>query len=343
MASEERRFDAGGPTLAETGETELLRRLRTLVPPPSSAALVIGTGDDAAVWRPPSGSDLALSQDAVVEGRDFRREWTSPRQLGRRALAVALSDLAGMGATPAWCLVTCCAPGSTQLEDVLEIQRGVGERAGATGCALAGGDVSAIDGPLVLDVSVGGLLPAGRSLQRDQGRAGDALLVTGVLGRAAAGLRLLRAGEAAAGAAGARWLDAQLDPVTRIAEGRRILDAGGRCGADLSDGLLADVERLAGASGLGAELWLDAIPVDGELRDTFGAGWIELALGGGEDFELLVAMAPAVAAALRAGWPADLAPLRQVGALRNGKGVRLLDAEGGAALTPPPVSSRHFA
>ena len=128
----------------------------------SSPGLAIGSGDDAAVWSPEPGRDLAISQDALVEGVDFRRSWISPRRLGARALAVALSDLAGMGARPLWCAATLCAPASTNFEDVLEIQRGLCAAAAAAGCAVVGGDVSAIDGPLVIDVSVGGMLAARR-------------------------------------------------------------------------------------------------------------------------------------------------------------------------------------
>ena len=174
----ERAFDAGGPTLADVGESALLRALGEIARTTSSG-LVIGSGDDAAVWSPEPGHDLALSQDALVEGVDFRRSWISPRRLGARALAVALSDLAAMGATPVWCTATFCAPSTTSFEDVIEIQRGLCAAAAAAGCALAGGDVSAIDGPIVLDLTVGGTLPAGKALRRDRGTPGDLILVTG--------------------------------------------------------------------------------------------------------------------------------------------------------------------
>src|SRR4029077_10486319 len=129
--------------LADTGEQALLHALGEIARA-APRALVIGSGDDAAVWSPEPGRDLAISQDALVEEVDFRRSWITPRRLGARALAVALSDLAGMGASPVWCAATFCAPASTCLEDVLEIQRGLCAAAEAVGCAVAGGDVSAI-------------------------------------------------------------------------------------------------------------------------------------------------------------------------------------------------------
>src|SRR5665213_2273848 len=236
-------------------------------------------GDDAAVWRPPPGHDLAVSIDAVVEDVDFRRDWISPRQLGRKAFTVAASDLAGMGAQVVNCVATLCARGSEQFEDVIEIQRGLCEAAASCGCALIGGDVSAIDGPLVIDVCVTGSLPAGRALRRSAGREGDVLMVSGVLGRAAAGLRLLRESRAPADLVETRWIEAQLQPPSRLAEGRRLLDAGVLCGGDISDGLLLDAARTARACGCAAELWADSLPVDAPLRDRFGREWLELAGG----------------------------------------------------------------
>ncbi|HKR99840.1 MAG TPA: AIR synthase related protein, partial [Candidatus Dormibacteraeota bacterium] len=177
--AERRRFGGGGPTLAQTGETALLRLLSEMARAIPAPGLAQGAGDDAAVWEPAAGRDVVLSQDALVEGKDFERDWITPWQLGRRALSVALSDLAGMGARPAWCTATLCAPRDTQLEDVAELQAGLCEAAIEVGCAVAGGDVSDIDGPLVVDVSVGGTVPHGGWLRRDAGEAGQALVVTG--------------------------------------------------------------------------------------------------------------------------------------------------------------------
>ena len=338
-----RAFGAGGPTLAETGEAELLRRLGEIAAAAPPADLAVPLGDDAAVWRPPAGAELAISQDALVEARDFHRDWLPPRLLGRRALQVALSDLAGMGARPAWCMATLCASGATPLEDVLEIQRGLVAAAAEMSCTVAGGDVSDTDGPLVIDVSVGGTAAPGTWLRRDAGRPGDVLLVTGDLGAAAAGVRCLGGlcpeGDARRRAA---WIAAYTEPQARIAEGLRLTAAGVRCGGDISDGLLIDAGRTAAASGCAAELWLDRIPAGAGLMEAFGSGWAELALGGGEDFELLCAMPAVTASRLESEWPADLAPLRPVGRLVSGHGVRLLAADGGESLALPAAQARHW-
>jgi thiamine-monophosphate kinase len=336
-------FDRGGPTLAEVGEAELLRRLTALAlrqgPDPR---LTVGSGDDAAVWQPPAGAGIVLSQDAIVEGEDFLRPWTDPRTLGGRALAVALSDIAAMGARPRLCLVTLCAPGSTGVADLLGIQEGICAAAAAAGCQVAGGDVSAIDGPLVVDVAAMGTVDPRRALRRDRGRPGDALVVTGSLGGAAAGLHLLLQGLDASGADAERWLDRQLRPRARLAEGRALSELGVECAGDLSDGLIVDVGRITEASGCGAELWRESIPADPGIESLLGDGWVDAALGGGEDFELVAAVAADRLEGLLAAWPAGLEPLHVVGRLDQGSGLRLRDRRGGELVPLPGVASRHF-
>jgi len=329
--------------LADVGEAELLRRLTEIAGEHVPAGLRLGSGDDAAVWSPEPGSELAITQDALVENRDFRRSWITPRQLGARAITVAFSDLAGMGASPAWCTATICAAGSTGLGDVLEIHRGLCKAAVEFGCAVVGGDVSDIDGPMVLDICAVGTVPAGSYLRRNAARRGDAIVVTGTLGRAAAGLRLLMDGLGHIPPADRdRWLDAQLVPRPRVSEGRRLVDAGVRCGGDMSDGLIVEAERTAAASGCGAELWLDAIPVDAGLKRHFPDAWVELALGGGEDFELIAAVDTAHLEELQTTWPKSLEPLHVVGVMVGGAGVRLLDTRGGPSVPLPTIKSRHY-
>jgi thiamine-monophosphate kinase len=310
--------------------------------PPGSGVLV-GAGDDAAVWQPPAGMAVVVSQDALVEGEDFRRDWITPHGLGRRCLEVALSDLAAMGAVPAWCTATLCAASETAAGDVLAVALGLREAAAEAGCSLVGGDLSAIRGPLVIDVCVGGWIDPERVLRRAAGRPGDVLAVTGRLGAAAAGLRVLSGGPPS-GVSPEHvdgWLDAQLRPRARVAEGRRLAELGVRCAGDLSDGLLVDAGRTARASGCVAELRLETLPLAAGLRRGY-PDWDALALGGGEDFELLAAAPPEVLATVMATWPADLAPLTVVGVLREGTaGVRLLHYGTERAL--PPVLSRHFA
>ena len=306
----------------------------------------MGPGDDAAVWLPPRGMAVVLSQDALVEDVDFRRAWGTPYGLGRRALAVAASDLAATGALLTGCLATVCASASTEEEDVLALQLGLAEAAAEAGGRLLGGDVSATAGPLVLDVCAVGAVEPDRALRRDAGRPGDILLLTGPVGGAAAGLRVLTGDLAAPvpDAVRAGWLAAQLDPRPRLREGRIAALSGVRCAGDLSDGLWVDAARTALASGCRAELWLDSVPVAPGLREAVGEGWVDTALGGGEDFELLLAVPEPVLGELRAAWPQDTPAPVAVGRLVEGEpGAVLLDRRGGSALPAPATASRHFA
>ncbi|MBV8195942.1 MAG: hypothetical protein JOY80_10495, partial [Candidatus Dormibacteraeota bacterium] len=182
-------------------------------------------------------------------------------------------------------------------------------------------------------------------LRRDGGRPGDLLMVTGWLGAAAAGLRCLLHPDAASGMPEQlrdAWRSALVAPRARISEGMQLVAAGIRCGGDISDGLIVDAGRTAVASGCGAELWLDRIPVAPGLVEHFGRGRVELALGGGEDFELLAAASPEQATETLARWPAELAPLAIAGRLVEDDGVRLLASEQGESLPLPASLARHW-
>ncbi len=337
-----RRFDDAGPTLQSVGEAELLSRLAALARAVPQPRLVVGSGDDAAVYRPEAGLDMVVSQDAMVEGQDFSRDWISPYGLGRRALHVALSDLAGSGASPEFCLATLCAPGTTRAADALAIQAGLCDAAAEIGCGVAGGDVSGIEGSLVIDVAVVGRVGKGRHLGVALGQPGDCLVVSGLLGRAAAGLALLRgrtAGDTDP-AVTAAWGVAQLAPRARLAEGLELAARGVACATDISDGLLVAAINIARASGCAAELWRDAVPVDAALKTW--PDWFELAVAGGEDFELLAAVAPDQFEALVAAWPADLEPLSPVGRLYAGSGVVCRARQGAREIAVPIPRSFHF-
>ena len=191
-------------------------------------------------------------------------------------------------------------------------------------------------------VCAGGSLDPARTLRRDAGRVGDVLAVTGRVGAAAAGLRVLLDGSPAGAPPEkvAAWVGAQLCPRPRLVEGRHFAAHGVRCAGDLSDGLLVDAGRTAAASGCRAELRIDRLPLAPGLREAFPDTWQELALGGGEDFELLIAAPQDLFDRIAGDWPPELAPLTPVGLLREGSGVALLD--GARSLPLPRVVSRHF-
>jgi thiamine-monophosphate kinase len=297
----------GGATVGALGERALLARLRARIP--AAPDVPLGPGDDAALLRTPALT--ALTTDALVEGVHFRRQWTSARRLGRKALAVNLSDLGAMAARPRFVTVSLCLPRDLDVAWLDALYDGLLERCRETEVALVGGNLSGIDGPVVIDVAALGEAPL-RPLQRRGARPGDRIVVTGTLGAAALGLDLLRAGlrlreddgvELPADApvpSGAEedalvhCLRAQLDPAPPLAlaaDLAAIMPV--HAGMDLSDGLSGDLLALCTESGVAAHLKPGALPqppgVDALGR--WGAGdALAAALHGGEDYQLLLAV-----------------------------------------------------
>jgi thiamine-monophosphate kinase len=270
--------------------------------------VVLGIGDDAALVRPRAGSELVLTTDTLVEQVHFL-PGSSPGSLGHRALAINLSDLAAMGARPAWALLALTLPEPSE-QWLGEFATAFGRLAREHELALVGGNLSR--GPLAVTVQLCGQVPAGTALRRSGARVGDELWVSGTLGDAAQGRQLAApsgADEAAAGTAATsaaaagedgRWLRTRFEyPTPRIALGEALRGLATAC-IDLSDGLLADLPRLAAASECGAELDVERLPLSGALRSQAGASAWKQALAGGEDYELCFAAPPARAPAVAA-------------------------------------------
>lgn len=247
----------------------------------------LGVGDDAAVLAPPPGLDLAMATDTLVAGVHFP-EATRAADVGWKSLAVNLSDLAAMGAEPAWMLLSLTLP-EPDRDWVRDFAAGLGELAGRFGVALVGGDTTG--GPLSVTLQATGFVEPGRVLRRDGARDGDGVYVTGTLGDAAAGLAIVR-GNLAAGDA-SRALRDRLDrPTPRVAAGRALVGVASAC-IDLSDGLALDLGRILAASGRGARLALDDLPASQALRaavpDPDRRRDFQLA---GDDYELCFTASP---------------------------------------------------
>ncbi|MHB8333140.1 MAG: thiamine-phosphate kinase [Candidatus Dormibacteria bacterium] len=305
----------------------------------TSAKLVVGPGDDAAGWIAGAGTAL-VSTDTLVEGVDFERDLQSPYEVGAKAWGSAASDLAAMGAEVEFGLVAAVLPRGLFLETVEAIQLGLVEAAARDGATLAGGDLSAAPGPLVLTVTVVGSVPDGQPVTISGGRDGDVLVLTGELGAAAAALESWRLGD---GAVPPEWRARLVTPRARIPEGRALRQAGVTAMTDLSDGLLLDAGRLAAASGIGVELWADHLPVAAGIGARWGAQALRLAVAGGEDYELLASLPERAFEGLADAWPPQLAPLHLVGRMVRGAGVRLLEGRAGAELTMGgPLGFQHY-
>jgi thiamine-monophosphate kinase len=312
--------------LGELGEFGLLARLRAKL---DSAYL----GDDAAVLPTTPGMALLATVDAQVDGVHFLRGSMSAAQVGRRAIAVNLSDIAAMGGIPRFALISLLLPADVDIAWIDGLYDGIKRETLRWEVQVAGGNVSATPGPLTIDVTLLGEVEAGHALTRRGAQGGDVLMVTGDLGRSAAGLRVLRRGGAGP------LVDAYVTPLPRVREGRAL--AGTRlvhAAMDLSDGLGSDLHRLCEESRVGAVIDAGALPILTDVRteaEAAGLDAIGLALSGGEDFELLIAASPRDAETLR----------RAVGDLGTALTVigRVRPSDAGVTVDLPDGSNRALA
>jgi thiamine-monophosphate kinase len=269
-------------TVADLGEFGLIAAIQAVLPPDPAA--IVGVGDDAAVLPVPGGRVVA-STDLLVDGRHFRRDWSSPHDIGAKAAAQNLADIAAMGAVPTALLFGLAIPGDVAVAWVLDVTKGMAAEAGRAGAAIAGGDVTSADA-IMLAITALGYLAGGEPVTRAGARAGDVLAVSGPVGRSAAGLALLKAG-ATADAAG--LVEAHRRPQPNYQAGPQAATAGATAMIDVSDGLVADIGHLAAASGVRLDLRTTSLPGAGDLRAAaarLGADWLEWALAGGEDHSL---------------------------------------------------------
>ena len=322
-----------------TGEFELIAALRERVAaagvPAQSERLAVGSGDDAAVTTG-SGASV-ISVDALIEGVHFDRRLASLHSVGHKALAAGLSDLAAMGAEPGEAYLQLGLPEAIDEAGCMELADGFAGVAAAHRLAIAGGDLSRAPALILAVTVVGYLSSAEGAVLRAGARPGDAIVVTGELGGAAAGLVVLRRPELA-DALAPEVADAlrrrQLEPNPRIVAGLQLARAGATAMIDVSDGLGADLAHLARASGVAARVDLDRVPVAAGVEEVARAARLDatdLAAGGGEDYELVATLpservGDAASALLAAG---DVS-LTEIGEVNEGGGVRLLDAAGAA-------------
>lgn len=319
------------------GEFELLAKVRERLPPPGTRVKA-GSGDDAAVTVP--GGATATSVDAIVEGVHFRRDQAGLVTIGRKALSTALSDLAAMGAESGEAYVVLGAPADLGEDECLELIDGLVAVAAETGTTIAGGDVSRAPALTLAVTVVGHAATAEQLIGRGGAEPGDALLLTGELGGAAAGLLLLERPELSSAVStetAARLRQRQLDPTPRLAAGKALAAAGARAMIDLSDGLGGDAVHLAKQSGVALRIELDSLPLaDGvaAIAGACGRDPFELASAGGEDYELLAALPPErLDEALANFGEAAATTLTRIGEVRAGEGVELRLPGGGTLAT----------
>ncbi|MHC8398916.1 thiamine-phosphate kinase [Pseudomonas sp. MDT1-17] len=316
------------------GEFELIRNFFAAAPcAQGGEGVALGIGDDCALLAVPPGEQLAISTDTLVAGVHFA-DPCDPFLLGQRSLAVAVSDLAAMGAIPIAFTLALTLP--TVTADWLDAYaRGLNTMAQSCGVALVGGDTSR--GPLSLTMTVFGRVPAGKALTRSGAQAGDLLCVGGDLGNAAGALPLVLGQRSADAAIGDPLLRHYWSPQPQLALGQA-LRGKATSALDISDGLLADCGHIALASKVGIQIERDELPLSKALVAFLGQSGAEAAaLSGGDDYVLAFTLPSVELPQLVAdGWP-----IHVVGRVVTGQGVVLLDADG-QDITPQSLGYQHF-
>jgi thiamine-monophosphate kinase len=326
--------------LKDLGEDSLIKRLERKFNVPNRR-IIKAIGDDTAVTAAAPGECLLTTTDNLVEGVHFSLDYTPAYQLGRKTLNVSLSDIAAMGGMPLFFLITTALPADTTVEFLDEFYDGVKSAADEFSVALIGGNTSASNLGIITGSTVLGETSPDKVITRSGAKAGDTIYVTGSVGLAALGLKTLLAAHGPKGAASGPLRDAvqrHLDPSPRVKAGRLLAE--GKLASsmiDLSDGLVKDLERLARESRVGARIESSLVPITDALKKD--PDELELALTGGEDYELLFTSGPEKKGAVASVGEKLELPITAVGEIVPGeKGVTVLDASG----KPLKLAERGF-
>ena len=294
--------------------------------------LLISIGDDAAAWNAPAGVGV-LTTDTMVEGVHFDLAHTDWDELGWKSMAVNLSDLAAMGCTPTYSVVTLGLRGDLPVDGLVKSYRGMLEACRSSGGVIAGGDTVRSPVFFITVAMVGrshahkeGTTSRQSLLTRDSAAPGDSIAVTGSLGCSAGGLSMFRGRTVLDQNAADHLRAAHNRPIPRVAAGTRLAGEGVAAAIDISDGLVADLEKLCTASGVGANVNAENVPVDDVLKGAFPENWLDLALTGGEDYELLFSAPHELVGRVA---PLLDVPVAVIGEIVDGPaGVTVLDGQG---------------
>lgn len=328
--------------VSNIGEFGLIERLRHLLSEPDPR-VIVGIGDDVAVLEGPGEMLLLATCDIQVEGVHFLRSLITPYELGRKAMAINLSDIASMGGLPDFALVSLAFPPDTELEFIDELYRGLKEEAAEAGVKIVGGNMARLPERFAVDVFLMGRVEKDLFLTRRGARPGDLLMVTGTLGDSAAGLALLLKGIREEKFA--PLYKAHFTPRARLREGR-VLATGkiASSAIDVSDGLARDLGHLCDESGVGALVRLNDIPISDELKEAaaiLGEDPFKLAIAGGEDYQLLFTVPPDKAhEACRALYPT---PVTEIGVILEPQEGRFILMPDGSKRPLEPEGWNHFA
>jgi len=318
--------------LRELGEFNFIDRITPGCMVGNGDHVIHGIGDDAAVTEVPGGV-LLVTTDMLIERVHFLRGTISPFQLGAKALAVNLSDIAAMGGTPHDAFVSIAVPAQVPVEELDEIYAGMKELARSTGVNLLGGDTTGSKQDLCLNIVVTGSAPRDQVLYRSGARIGDRIVVTGTLGDSTGGLTVLLDQPPVPDTVSAALLEAHFSPELYLEEARSFAESGAvHAAIDLSDGLASDLRHICRCSGVGAVVEAASIPLSDELRAlcrVTAQDPMELALAGGEDYRLLVTVEPSALERLRSVIAETTGrTLYDVGEIVDGEGIAVRHRDG---------------
>ncbi len=330
--------------LQELGEFGLIDRIRQAVTTGPDRVLT-GIGDDTAVIEMPGPMVLLVGTDAMIEGRHFRLDWMSPHDIGTRAAAACMSDIAAMGGRIIAIFASICFPDDWTVQQADGLISGINSLAAKFDISLAGGDTSATDNGLFIDIIALGEVEREGVWRRDRARAGDRVFVTNTLGDPAAALALLAHSGPEAAKDYPGLFEALLSPTPRLREvtGLAATGAVNSC-IDISDGLVQDVGHIADASDLGIEMHASQLPISDELQacarelDRDALIW---AASGGEDFELLFTADPDAAGNILGTTETTGTPITEIGRVTEDGGVRVID-DSGSNIDIPTGGWEHF-
>ena len=326
--------------VSELGEFGLIDLLAEMVARTQDKQLILGIGDDAAAWHSEASTQLA-TVDSLIQDVHFSLDTTPWKELGWKALAVNMSDIAAMGGVPRYTLISLALPNHTEVDDVAALYQGMIELAQQSRVAIAGGDTTSA--PLVaITITVFGTARNGDEpiLTRSAAKVGDKVAVTGYLGAAAAGWEMLSKQLRFDPKTSDCFKKAFLHPQPRIVEGQLLAEQGVKAAIDISDGLISDLNQICKLSKVGARIEVDRVPVEPEVRANFGERALELALSVGEDYELLFTTSAEAIEKIKAKAPCPITIIGDIVADKADK-ITLVDIKG-KPISIPKKGWEHF-
>jgi thiamine-monophosphate kinase len=322
-------------TLADIGEFGLIRLIHKLIDQEGYKipGVTLGIGDDCASFKPDKGFEVLVTCDCMVEGRHYLPEHITPFDLGRRAMVMNISDIGAMGGIPLYALVSLGLKKDTPVKYIEEMYRGFMRELNPLGAAVVGGNITGSDYSTFINITLTGKVESARMMRRSGARAGDAILVTGYPGQAAAGLKSLINNRCGSDISKDPLAAAYTLPVHRAREGRAVALSGAATAMiDISDGLMGDLGHICEESRVGAEIVRNKLPISEHMRNLVNPqGWdiFEMIIGDSDDYELIITCAPDNTEKVRAaiGEITDV-PVTEIGSITSQDGIKIISPDG---------------